>query len=497
MHAHESHHHHHEDGLKRCFDITIDAATVQSKVDERLMQISTQVKLDGFRPGKAPMAVLRKRYAEAVTEEVLDKLQQEEGRKLVEEKGLRLVMPPYVEHRHFTPEGGVHLHLTVELFPEIPDLDIAVISLDRPAFEISDEDVAEATLRIAQMHRRPVDVTSGRAAQNTDVAVIDFLGKLDGVAFDGGKGERYPLVLGSGSFLPEFEAAVLGMKAGETKDFPVPFPAEYHAKNLAGKTAIFTVTLQELREMQVPPIDDALAVKIGEKDVDGLKEMVRRQIAEDFQNVVRVQLKKQLFDHIDQQMTFDVPPGLVEAEFATIWEEVEEARKEGKDPEFQRPNEELEAEYQQLAVRRVRLGLLLAELCRKHQLQVTPQDLRQAIEHQLRRYPGAQKQIAEYYQKAEHIEQLRGPIMEDKAVSYLLERVAYTDWPATIPSLREAYNEGKDWIEEQKKSGGKAKAKAEKSEKSEAADAAPAAKAKKPAAAKAEGEKKSSAKAKK
>lgn len=461
------------EGLRREYKITVPGSDVQQRIDSQLQQLGGRVKIDGFRPGKVPMAVLRQRYGDNVRAEALEQTVNETIQQLLKDKDIRPAMPPKAEDVTFDEGKDLEYSLIVEIFPDIDDVDFAKVKLDRPVFEVSKEEIDEGLTRLAEQRKTWVPVEKARKAKSGDVAIIDFKGSVDGKLFDGGTAEKYPLKLGSGNFIEGFEDQVIGLKPGENTTVKVTFPENYGSADLAGKAAEFEVTLHEIREEKVPAIDDNLAKAAGAETMDKLRESVAEQIKADFEDVARNQLKKQLFDRLSETCKFELPKGMVDMEFDMVWKQIEEARQHGALDEetAKKSDKELQKEYREVAERRVKLGLFLAETGNRNKLTITQDDIRNAVMQQMKNYPGQEQQVIEYYQDPKHMEELRGPIIEDKSVDFILAKVSYNDIPATIAELREAYNEGLDWAEERNKKGGKKKAAAKEAPAKKAASA--------------------------
>lgn len=437
-------------GLRRELKAVIPYEDFMEKANERLRVVGKNAKVAGFRPGKIPLDVLRQRYGASVTPEVLEQMINGANRGFIEDKGWRIAMPPRVEDLKFDDEADIEYRVVVELMPDVPEVDLTAITLDRPAFEVGADDVEEGLVRIAEQNKKQVPLAKPRACKEGDVAVIDFKGSIDGEFFEGGEGTDFALHLGSGMFIPGFEEQVTGMKVGEEKVVKLSFPDDYHAPSLAGKETEFAVTVKEIRELELPEINDEFAANLGMQDLEKMRENIKSQLADDFTNVVRQQLKKQLFDQLDDVCEFDIPPGMLEIEFDTIWKQVEAAKNQGDEELKSKSDDELREEYMEVARRRVRLGLFLAEVGNKNQIQVSQDDVRKAVLDQMRRFPGQEKAVIDHYQKPENLEELKGPIIEDKAVDFILSKVSYNDMPVGVAELREAYNAGINWVEEQR-----------------------------------------------
>ncbi|TXH36113.1 MAG: trigger factor [Rhodospirillaceae bacterium] len=412
------------DGLKREFKIVIPAQQVQSQVDDRLRELSGQVKLPGFRPGKVPLSLLKQRYEQSVKGEVLERAVHDGSHKLMNEHNIRPAGQPKVEIVKFEDGGDLEFSVALEVIPEITPMDFKTVSLEKVTVEVPDSEVSESLERIAKRQRQSAPIESDRAAEKGDVVVIDFVGRIDGVEFAGGKAEGQYLELGSGMFIPGFEDQLIGAKKGDKKVVKVQFPADYGNAELAGKDAEFETTVNEIREMKDVPVDDELAKSLGLDDLEALKKSAREQIEKEYSSVARARTKRKLLDVLADKHEFELPEGLVDAEFTAIWQQIEndmksdrlEAEDKGKS------EEQLKSEYRDIAKRRVKLGLLLSEVGRINNIQVPNEDLTRAVIAEARRYPGQEKQVIDYFQKTpEALNQLRAPIYEDKVIDFILD----------------------------------------------------------------------------
>lgn len=435
---------HTKKGLQREFTITVPRAHVEQNLMSRLEQIGATAKLPGFRPGKVPMPVLKKRFGDSARAEVLDQTVSETSQKALAERNLRPATEPKIELISFGEDKDLEFKLAVEVLPEITPGDFSKIALERLAADVDDKAVDEAIIRIAKAVRQPELVTEKRAAKLGDVVVIDFDGTIDGKPQPGMKGQGHPLELGSHSFIDTFEDQLVGAKAGDKKTIKVKFPADYHAANLAGKQAAFEVEVKELRAQKPVEMNDELAKELGLTTIANLRERVREDIARDYGRIARAIIKRQLMDKLAKAHTFEVPPGMVEAEFATIWKQVEEGRKRGEMPEDDagKSDEQLKKEYGEIAERRIRLGLLLAEVARKQKIEVLPAELRNAMIAEARRFPGQEKAVVDYYtQTPGAIERLRAPLLEEKVIDFILSQAKVTEKKISADALIKAPEE--------------------------------------------------------
>ena len=426
------------DGLKREFKIVVPAGQIADRVESKLKELAQTVQMPGFRPGKVPLPMLRKKYRASIMGEVLEAQVNAATEKAITDSGLRPALQPKIEITAF--EDGKDLEFTValEALPDVEPVDFSTITLDRPKVEIADAEIDSALARIAERNEQSEPLPAEHKAETGDIAVIDFTGKRNGEPFDGGAAQNYQLKLGSGSFIPGFEEQLVGLSAGDERTIPLTFPAQYHNAELAGQPVDFDIKVHELRRPQLPPIDDELAKKLGLDDLAALRTAVREQIEREYGALSRTIVKRRLLDALAAAHDFAVPQGMVDVEFDHIWKQIEEDKQNGRlDPEDQgKDDDTLKAEYRQIAERRVRLGLLLSEVGRRNTITVTQQDLNRAVVDEARRYPGQEGLVFQYYQKnPDAMNMLKAPIYEDKVVDFVLELAKTTDTPVTPEEL--------------------------------------------------------------
>lgn len=428
------------EGLKRQFKIVLPAGDLSAKVDERLAELSRTAQMPGFRPGKVPVGLLKKQYGQALYGEALEQAVNQSTAKAIEDRGLRPALQPKVDLKELEEGKDVEFEVAIEVLPEIGKLDFSGIELERLKAEIPEKDVAEALQRIAKANREQKPVDPPRAAQKGDAVKIDFVGSVDGVEFPGGKADDYVLELGSGSFIPGFEDQLVGAEVGKPVDVKVTFPADYGNNDLAGKDAVFKCTVKEVREFVDKPIDDELAKSSNFENLDAMRKAVGDRIGQDYAQISRSMIKRQLLDKLAEGHKFAVPEGLVEGEFNAIWQRIEQAKKNGE--KLEDDEDKLRKDYRDIAERRVRLGLLLADVGRSNSIEVTPEELNQAVMREAMRYPGQERQVLEFYSKnAELKEQLRAPIFEEKTVDFILELAKVTEKSVTPEELMTAARE--------------------------------------------------------
>ena len=432
------------EGLKREFKVVVAATDIESQMNTRLEELGRTVALPGFRPGKVPMPVLKKRFGQSVLGEVIERAVNDSSSQAMGERGLRPAVQPKIEITSFAEGSNLEYKMAVELLPDIKPMNFADLSLDRLKVEASDTEITEALDRIAAHNRRTEKVTEDRPTEKGDVVVIDFTGRVDGQEFPGGAAKDYQLELGSNEMIPGFEDQLIGKKAGSTVEVKVTFPKEYGATNLAGKDAVFTVPIKEIHKKLPVVVDDAYAKAMGFDDVAGLHKSVGEQMNRDFARRARGRLKRQLLDKLAANHDFGVPQGMVDIEFDQIWKSIEEARKRGdNDPTISgKSEEELKKEFREIAERRVRLGLLLSEVGRLNNIEVTQEEVNRALIEEARRYPGQERKVVDFYRNhPEALAQLRAPLFEDKVVDFIVEMAKVTEKPISSAELLRASEE--------------------------------------------------------
>ncbi|OIQ43413.1 MAG: trigger factor [Roseobacter sp. MedPE-SWde] len=428
------------EGLKRGYAITVTAAELDAKVNEKLTEAQPEIEMKGFRKGKVPMALLKKQFGQRMIGEAMQEAIDGAMNEHFENSGDRPAMQPDVKMTNEDWKEGddVAVDMSYEALPEIPEVDLSGVTLEKLVVKAEDEAVTEALENLAQNAQEFEAREEAAASEDGDQVVIDFLGKVDGEAFEGGAADDYPLVLGSNSFIPGFEEQLVGVKAGDEKDVSVTFPEEYQAEHLAGKEAVFSCTIKEVKAPKAAEINDEMAKKFGAEDLEGLKGQIRERLESEYAGAARAVMKRATLDKLDELVSFDLPPSLVEAEAKQIahqlWHE-DHPEVEGHD------HGEIETteEHTSLAERRVRLGLLLAELGQKAEVEVTDAEMTQAIMAQARQYPGQERQFFEFIQQnAQMQQQLRAPLFEDKVIDHLFESATVEEKEVSKEDLQKA-----------------------------------------------------------
>jgi len=427
------------EGLTQHFKVVIPAGQIASQMDHRLTEVGRTVRIPGFRPGKVPMGILRKKYGPSVMGEVVEEAVNDGARKAISDHDLRPALRPEIAITSFTEGGDLEFTVQVEILPEVKVGDLSALSLERPVAPVDDAVVQEALARIAERRETTEDAAKSYKAKSGDMVEIDFEGSVEGVPFEGGKAEGYGLKLGSNSFIPGFEEQLIGVRTGDQTTVKVTFPADYGADQLAGKDAEFAVTVKQVKKIKPAALDDELAKSLGLETLAALTSSVKDEIAKDYAQMSRAHLKRHLLDALSDTHLFEVPAGMVTLEFDAIWKQVEEDRKAGRvDPSDEgKSDDELKSEYRAIAERRVRLGLLLSEVGRKNNIAISQDDLNRAVMTEARNYPGQEHLVIQYYQKnAEAKEALRAPIFEEKVVDFIIELAKITDRTVTVEALR-------------------------------------------------------------
>jgi trigger factor len=461
------------EGLSRQFAVTVAASEIDEKVNARLGELAKTVQMPGFRPGKVPVSLVKKQYGRSVIGEVLERTISETSARAISDNKLRPAMQPKVEIMAFDEGKDLEFTVSVEVMPEIAQPDFSGIEVERLVVTVDDKMVDEALERIAQEQKRYEKTDEARAAIAEDALLVDFVGKVDGKEFSGGAATDFQLELSSKSFIPNFVEQMTGAKAGEKRTIKVRFPDDYGAEELAGKDAEFDVTVKELRVARPMKVDDEMAKGVGLENLEAMRSAIRERLASEYGSISRVRLKRSLLDTLAATVDFDLPPVMVENEFAQIWKSIsgealpghhdhehdhdhdhaghdhghDHHHDEGPDliaqGRFKQYLEEsgksvdaVKDEYRDIARRRVQLGLLLTEIGTVNGIKVTDEEINRAVVNEARRFPGQEREVIEYYQKnRQAMEQLRGPLFEDKVVDFILELAKVTDKPVTADEL--------------------------------------------------------------
>ncbi len=428
------------EGLKRAYAITVPASELEAKVTEKLEEARKDFQMKGFRKGKAPAALMKKMFGKSVLGEAMQESIDDAMRRHFDTTGDRPAAQPDVKMANEDWKEGddVQVSMSYEALPEVPELALDTVRLERLVAEIDDAAVAEALDNLAASATSYEEAPAETEAKSGDQVVLDFKGSVDGELFEGGSAEDFPLVLGSGSFIPGFEDQLIGVKAGDARDANVTFPEAYGAPNLAGKAAIFACVIKEVKTPKPAEIDDSLAQRYGAETLDALKEQVRARLADEYAQASRAVLKRRLMDALDALVSFELPPSLVDVEARQIahqlWHEEHHDHHGHDHPEIE-PTDD----HRKLAERRVRLGLLLADIGNRAEVTVSEQEMQRALFAQARQYPGQERQFLEFVQKnPQALQGLRAPIFEDKVVDHIVGKADVTDRGVTREDLQAA-----------------------------------------------------------
>lgn len=432
------------DGLKREFKIVVDAKDIEFRLDARLEEIRKTANLPGFRPGKVPVSLLRKRYGDALRGEILEQAVTESSSQAISENNLRPALQPAIKITEFEPGGNLEYSMSVEVMPDIVLGDFSEIKLTRLIGEIVDDDIAKMLDRMAASEKSFVPVAKPRKAKQGDALVIDFVGTVDGVEFEGGSAKDHTLELGANAFIEGFEDQLVGAKTGDHVTVKVNFPEAYGNDDLAGKSAVFEVDVTALQEAEQVAVDDAFAQSRGYDDLAALRTMAKERMRRDYDVVTRAQVKRALLDKLADLYDFPVPPGMVDSEFEAIWKHLLEGREKNEiDPsDVGRDDDELREDYRAIAERRVRLGLLLAEVGRVRNVSVEQDEVNRAVMERAKSFPGQEKMVLKHYQKNPQAQdELRAPLFEEKVVDLIISEATVTDNKVSIEALLSAPEE--------------------------------------------------------
>ncbi|MEQ8194426.1 MAG: trigger factor [Rhodospirillales bacterium] len=426
------------DSLLREYTIEIPAQEIEQNVLGKLAELSHSVSMPGFRPGKVPVSILRKKYGANVMQEVLQHTVTTATNKVITDNELRPAMQPKIDVTEFKEGDDLKFTLAVELMPEIALGDLSKIELERLVYKVDDKAIEESLTRLADAYRSTRPAAADHAAQNGEVVVIDFVGKVDGEEFPGGKAQGYSLELGTGSFVPGFEEQLIGAKAGDAREVKVTFPKDYPAETLAGKDTVFDVTVKEVQEKAPASVDDELAKKLGKENLDQLRQGIKEEQQRQYQEVAQMRLKRALLDKLAENYEFEIPPNLAASEFDAIWQEFETQREQNPDQfkDDDKDDETRKEELREIAARRVKLGLVMAEVGRQNKIELSQEDINRGVMAQARRYPGREKEVMEHFSKSpEALQSITAPLYEDKVVEFILALATVKEKEVSLDEL--------------------------------------------------------------
>ncbi len=424
-----------KEGLSHTYAVTVPKEDLAVKLEAKIKEMQPQVTLKGFRPGKVPVGHIRKMFGQSIMKDLVEEIVNETSQKAINDNKIRPAGQPKIDLRangEDVTKGDADLEyqLTVESIPEFDPVDPATLKFTRLKHKADDKEIDAEVAKLAEGQKSYKKKAKTAKAKKGDAVLIDFVGSVDGVPFDGGAMEGHQLVLGSGSFIPGFEEELVGVKAGDEKDVKVTFPEPYQAADLAGKDAIFATKVIEVQGEVDAVIDDEFAQKFGVADLEALKAAVKTQYEGQLEMQTRMKLKRAILDELDKKHKFELPPLMVEAEFGNIWSQVQAEKEAGQldEDDAKKTDKALEKDYRKIAERRVRLGLVLAEMGQKQEIQISNEEIQQAMIAEARQYPGQEQQVIEFYQKnPQAIAQLRAPIYEEKVVDLIIEKAKVTD----------------------------------------------------------------------
>jgi trigger factor len=433
-------------GLKREYNIVLSASDLASRLDAQLADLKNKVRINGFRPGKVPVAHLKRVYGRSVMTDVVQEAITAANKQIVDDNGLRLAMEPKVElptdkdaiEAALEARGDLNFKVALEVLPKIEVGEFTGLALERPVADVEDSEIDSSLQRLAMDQRTYADKPEGAKAENFDRVTVDFVGTLNGEPFEGGTAEGIEVVLGSKTFIPGFEEQLLGVTAGEKRQVQATFPEAYAERKLAGQKADFDVTVKSVAAPEAIAIDDEFAKKFGTESLEQLKGQIRDRTAFEYTRLSREKVKRKLLDALAAQYSFEVPEGLVEQEFASIWAQVErEQQASGRSFADENTTEEAaRTEYRGIAERRVRLGLLLAEVGAKAEVKIPDEELTQALIARARQFPGQEKQVWDFYRgNPQALAELRAPLYEEKVVDHILGLAKVEDRKVPVAEL--------------------------------------------------------------
>ena len=434
------------EGLSRVYGVTVPMQDLADKLEAKIAEIRPRMNIKGFRPGKVPTAHVKRMYGKSLMGEIVQETLNTGQQQALDEAKVRVAASPDLKLDESTidkvlaGQADLAFDLAVQVMPDFEPVDIATLELKRPVHEVSDEEIETQLKAISDSNRSYEARPEGEPAEEGDMVVADFVGRIDGEAFEGGSAEASEITIGSGRFIPGFEEQLKGAKAGDVVTINVTFPDDYGAEQLRSKAAEFETTVKEVRAPKAEEaLDDDFAKRIGMDTMEALKEAIRNQVGQQYAQASRFKAKRALLDVLDEKHAFDLPPGMVENEFDAIWSQVEAERASGElsDEDKEKTEEQLRSEYRKIAERRVRLGLVLAEIGQRNNVQVSEQEMQQALIAEIRRYPSDQQQQAfDFFRNNPQASaQLRAPIYEEKVVDLILERAKVEDTPVSKDEL--------------------------------------------------------------
>ena len=425
-------------GLIKSFKVIVPADEFKTAYAKKLAETATKIKLPGFRPGNIPVNIVEQKYGQAIKGETAEALIQEASRQAMVENKLKAAAAPKVDVATFEDGKDFEFSIEVEVLPEIEAVDFSKVKVEKLVADVTQEEIEKAVKRLADARRETEVISEKRPTKDGDVVVIDFVGTIDGKEFRGGSGKDFYLALGSNTFIPGFEAQLVGKNVGDKVSVNVNFPAEYHVKDLAGKPAVFETTIKELRQYKEATLNDEFAKTFGQDTMDALRNLIKEELTKEYANVSKVHLKRAILDALAPLCKFDAPQSMVDMEFDAIWKQFESAKARGQldEDEKKAKEEDLKKEYKDIAIRRVKLGLLLAEIANQNKITLDASDVQKAVAAEAARYPGQEKQVYDFYQKNPRaMGALRAPLFEEKVVDFVAGKIQTTEKKMTPEEL--------------------------------------------------------------
>ena len=429
------------EGLERSFRVIVHAEPIAKLVAEKLKEATKEFEMPGFRKGKVPETIVRKQLGPKLIRETIEQEVDKILKQIFEEKNMMPAGQPQVNIDQYEDKKDLAVDVSLEILPPVPDVNLDQIKVQKINITVTDEDIENAYKEI-KSNFKTFDSAEGATAQNGDAVVIDYEGKVNGEAFTGNKGENIRLEIGSGQFIPGFEEQLIGCKKGDKLDIKAKFPKGYHEKKVAGKEAVFATEVNDvLKPEAVGDINDEFAKKLGLENLEKLREMLEGKLIMDYQSLSRLKYKKDLFDAIDKQNKFDVPANMLQMDFDSMWTQVQGQMQKNPDAFKGKSESDLKTEYKEIAARRVRLGIILSDIARKQGLEVSEEDLQQAIFNEAMQKPGQESLVIDFYSKPENRERLKGPILEEKAVDYIMTQIDVDEEDMTSKQFFDKYSD--------------------------------------------------------
>ena len=413
-------------GLERVFSIDINENEIDEKLKSKLVELSSTIRLPGFRPGKVPISLVKSRFGNDVSKEVINELLDDASKKLINDEKLKPVTQPKIDMDKYEDGKALKAKISLEIMPEIKHTDLTKIKLDKFVADVSDKEINDSLKKIADQNKQTIKIEVDRKSKKNDTLVIDFIGTLNGEKFEGGEAKSHHLLLGSNSFIPGFEEGLVGLKVNQEKTLKLKFPKDYGVEKLSGKEVEFEVKIIEIREHQNVNIDDKFAKSLGLEDLKGLKDAVSKQLSDQHSEISKSKIKLKLLDSLDEKHTFELPKSMVDEEYKNVCKSLKKDNihdHEGVNSSLDKKMTKNEKDDAlKIAQRRVKLGLLIGEIGRLNNLEVSEEEINQAIQNETRKYPGQEKQVLDYFKKNKGAaQQLASPIFEEKVISFILE----------------------------------------------------------------------------